>query len=143
MEPLPIEYEAFDSTKAATIVSAWIIAHPDLKAIWAVSGPAAQGAVAAVQQRGLTGRVRIYAYDATPVEVAALKRGVISALIAQSPRAQGEQAVEALVGYLRRRSGRGPVPAGRPQSVDVESLLLTPANVDSPEGRRFVYRTKC
>ena len=143
LEPLPVEYEAFDSTKAATIVSAWIIAHPDLKAIWAVSGPAAQGAVAAVQQRGLTGRVRIYAYDATPVEVAALKRGVISALVAQSPRAQGEQAVEALVGYLRRRSGRGPVPAGRPQSVDVESLLLTPANVDSPEGRRFVYRTKC
>ena len=85
----------------------------------------------------------IYAYDATPVEVAALKRGAISALVAQSPRAQGEQAVESLVGYLRRRSGRGPVPAGRPQFVDVESLLLTRANVDSPEGRRFVYRTKC
>jgi len=143
LEPLPIEYEAFDSTKAATIVGSWLVAHPDLKAIWAVSGPAAQGAVAAVEQRGLTGKVRIYAYDATPYQVAALKRGAISALIAQSPRAQGEQAVEALVRYLRRRSGTGPVPVGRPQSVDVDSLVLTPANVDSPEGQRFVYATKC
>ena len=108
LEPLPIEYEAFDSTKAATIVGSWLVAHPDLKAIWAVSGPAAQGAVAAVEQRGLTGKVRIYAYDATPYQVAALKRGAISALIAQSPRAQGEQAIEALVRYLRRRSGPGP-----------------------------------
>ena len=99
--------------------------------------------MAAVQQRGLTGRVRIYAYDATPAEVAALKRGAISALIAQSPRAQGEQAVEALVRLPAAPRGRVPVPARPAQSVDVESLVLTPRTSTRPRGGGFVYRTKC
>ena len=143
IKPLKVEYDGIDSTKAATIVSSWILAHPDLKAVWAVTGPSAQGAAAAVEQHDKTGKVRVYAYDATPDEVAALKRGVISGLIAQSPIKQGQQAVAALVRYIKDHPDGGAVSPAKPQTVDVDSKVLTPSNVDTPEGQKYVYRTKC
>jgi ribose transport system substrate-binding protein len=142
LKPLKTEYPQIDSTKAATIVSSLILAHPDLKAVYATSGPEAQGAAAAVQQRHKQDTIKVYAYDATPSEVTALRNGAVEGLIAQSPVEQGRQALASLVTYLR--SGKsGPVPAGEPQDVDVPSMVLTRENVDSPEAKPFKYLGRC
>lgn len=66
IKPLPVQYDNFDPTTAATIVSAQIIAHPDLKAIYASTGPEGQGAAAAVAQAHKQGQIKIFSYDAPP-----------------------------------------------------------------------------
>ena len=97
---------------------AWLVAHPDLKAIWAVSGPAAQGAVAAVAAARPDGQVRIYAYDATPYRGgSAQARRDLSAHrpVSASAGGAGGRGARALPAAPKRTGprARGPAPVRR------------------------------
>jgi len=140
---LDTEYDDFDRNKAATIVNGWIIAHPDLKAVYAATGPEGGGAAAAVRQAGKQGQVQVYSYDATPDVVAALKQGTITALFAQSPALQAAKSVEVLVDYLKSRSGDGPVEKASEAQVAIPTKILTKENVDSPEAADYLYKATC
>ena len=143
LEPLPIEYEAFDSTKAATIVGCLARRPPgpqgDLGRFRARrAGCRGGGAAARPDGEGADLRVR---RDALPGGSAQARRDLSAHRpVSASAGGAGRRGARALSAAPKRT---GPVPAGRPQSVDVDSLVLTPANVDSPEGQRFVYRTEC
>jgi ABC-type sugar transport system substrate-binding protein len=76
---LETEYSDFDRSKATTIAAAMITANPDLKAIYAISGPEGEGVAAAVEEAGKTGEIKVYAYDSAPGEVEALRAGTITA----------------------------------------------------------------
>ncbi len=138
---LPTIYSGFDVNKATSAVASLLISHPDLKLIVAADGPDGQAAAAAVQQAGKAGKVTVVALDATPAEVAALKSGTITALVAQSPREIGANQVKALVDYLRSgRSGRVPV---LKQFIGVPQMLLTRANVNAATSRPYLYTGSC
>jgi ribose transport system substrate-binding protein len=143
IKPLPVQYDNFDTTKAATIVSAQIIAHPDLKAIYASTGPEGQGAAAAVAQAHKQGQIKIYSYDAPPALVAALKAGSVEALFAQSPALEGAGAVDALVTYLKANSDGKAVTPASPQIVAVPTMILNKDNVDSPEAKQYQPLPTC
>ncbi|MFD1436703.1 substrate-binding domain-containing protein [Kroppenstedtia eburnea] len=49
----------------------------------------ALGAAQAIQQKGLKGKVNLVAFDADPDEIAALKKGLIQALVVQDPYKMG------------------------------------------------------
>ena len=91
---LGAQYQADDPQKASQIVTSTLSAHPDLAAVFSTNDQGAIGAINGLQQAGATGRVKLVAYDAATAEVAALKNGAISALVAQNPRQEGEVAMQ-------------------------------------------------
>lgn len=139
---LPTEYTFFDVNKATSYVSSIILAHPDLKLIVAASGPEGQGAAAALQQSGKAGKITLIAFDAVPPEIQALKAGVITALIAQSPTQIGANQVKTLTDYLKKHGTTGKVPASS-EEVDSEQRFLTKANVDDKANADWIYKTSC
>jgi ribose transport system substrate-binding protein len=141
LDRLPNDYSGFDINKETQNVSSLLLAHPDLKLIIAADGPDAAGAAAAITQAGKAGKVTLVAFDAIPPEVQALKQGVISYLIAQSPATIGRLAISTLVSYLKAHLTGGPVKnAGK---IAVPNQLLTKATVDSPKNAAYIYKTGC
>jgi ribose transport system substrate-binding protein len=78
----------------------------------------------ALQQRGLAGKVTFIGFDPTLALVAALRNGEIQGIVAQDPFTMGKKSVQAAVAKLRG--------ASIPEKTDTGSVLVTPANVDTP-----------
>jgi ribose transport system substrate-binding protein len=141
---LPVQYDSFDSTTTASIVSAEITAHPDLKAVWDTSGPEGIGAASAVKAAGDTGKIGVYSYDAEPEEVSLLKQGVIKALIAQSPYEQGATAVKDMIALLKsRKSATAPIGTAATPVLLTPTKVLTPQNANSPSSAHYEYSSTC
>ena len=95
--------KAYSQSQAATAntnVSNWLTKYPKLNGIFAIDGTNATGAAAALQAKGLVGKIALIGYDAYPANVTLLKSGVFTALIAQNPAAEAKLAVDDLVSYL-------------------------------------------
>jgi ribose transport system substrate-binding protein len=82
------------------------------------------GMLQALQQRGLAGKVTFIGFDPTLALVAALRNGEIQGIVAQDPFTMGKKSVQAAVAKLRG--------ASIPEKTDTGSVLVTPANVDTP-----------
>jgi len=140
---LPPEYPGTDRAKAAATVSGLLLRHRDLRAVYATSGPEGTGAAQAIREAGRDD-VAVYAYDATPEQVAALRNGEIDALLAQSPQTMGRAAVRSLVAYARaHRTDDSAVDPAQPRHVHTPSMVLTRENLDRPAAQRFIYRGSC
>ena len=129
------------SRRFGAALSALLIAHPDLSLIIASNGPDGIAAAAAVKAANLEGKVKVIVFDAVPPGVAALKEGVVTALIAQAPFLMGAAQVQALVDYVHE-GHTGPVPV----STELEGIplrLLTKDNVDDPENDPYIYKASC
>jgi ABC-type sugar transport system substrate-binding protein len=117
------EYSQSQAAIANTNVNNWLTKYPHLKGIFAIDGTNATGASAALQSRGLVGKIALVGYDAYATNVALLQKGVFAALIAQQPGLEGKMAVEDVVKYLR--SGKSM--AGIPHLVTLPNIVLTPS----------------
>jgi ribose transport system substrate-binding protein len=134
-------YTTFDVNKATSGVQAALVANPDLTLVIASNGPDAIGAAAALKATGMAGKVTLVAFDAVPPQVAALKEGTITALIAQSPAQIGAVTVQRIVDYLKS-GATGPVPVST-DFIGIPQRLLTPANVDDPVNADYIYKPEC
>jgi ribose transport system substrate-binding protein len=145
LKQLDTQYEQFDANKANEIVSALLVSSPKLKVVWATSGPAGQGAAAAIKAAGKSGQVLVYSFDAVPLLQAAVRDGTVKALVAQPPRLQAEQAVATLIKYLDDHKGsKGPVsPDTANQDQQIDTMIITRDNIDSPEAQGYLYKDKC
>lgn len=83
------------------------------------------GMLQALQQRGMAGKVAFVGFDPTLVLVEALRKGEVSALVAQNPHGMGRKAVQAAVAKARGQS--------IPERTDTGCVLVTPANLDQPD----------
>jgi ribose transport system substrate-binding protein len=144
LKVLSVQYDNFDSTTTAKILSAEITAHPDMKAVWDTSGPEGIGAASAVTAAHGKGKIGVYSYDAEPEEVALLKQGVIKALLAQSPYQEGATAVQNMIALLKsRKSTTATIGKATPPVVITPTKVLTPDNVSSPGSAHYEYSTSC
>ncbi|MSZ20644.1 MAG: substrate-binding domain-containing protein, partial [Actinobacteria bacterium] len=66
-------YSESNSQKAATNVETWLTKYPNLKGIFAIDGTNASGAAAALQSKGLVGKIALVGYDAYPANVDLIK----------------------------------------------------------------------
>jgi ribose transport system substrate-binding protein len=101
---------AFSQSKpdvANTNVNNWLTKFPNLKGIFAIDGSNAQGAAAALQAKGLVGKIALVGYDAYPDNVKLIKSGVFTALIAQVPAAEAKLAIESLVQVINTKKADG------------------------------------
>lgn len=136
------QYEKLDRTQAASITSSLLLAHPDLKAVFAVAGPPGSGAASAVALAGKTGQVKVFTYDATPEVVQDLKTGKITAALAQAPTKMGAAAVRIAVERARQKSS-GPVLRDESKNIGMPLKILTQDNVSAPDSADFYYFSEC
>ena len=101
IEIADVAYSESNPEKAATNVNNWLTRFPDLAGIFALDGTNASGAAAALEAKGLEGTVGLVGYDAYPDNVAKIKSGVFTALIAQDPAAEARLAIQTLVEYIK------------------------------------------
>jgi ribose transport system substrate-binding protein len=140
---LPTEYDQFDTTTATQDVSSVLLSHPNLKMIIAPAGPEGEGAAAAVEQAHKAGQVKIWAYDATPAEVQALKAGVISVLLAKPAAAVGAEAVQWLLSAIKADPKHATIAAGSGPTTALPVVEITKANVNDPSIQGDLYKGTC
>lgn len=100
-------YSQSNPATANTNINNWLTEYPHLAGVFAIDGTNATGAAAALQSKGLVGKVALVGYDAYQNNVDLLKKGVFTALIAQDPVQEGKQAVDTLVKYIKTKSKSG------------------------------------
>jgi len=100
-------YSQSQPAKANTNVSNWLTKYPKLSGIFAIDGTNAAGAAAALQAKGLAGKVALIGYDAYKANVDLIAKGVFTALVAQDPAAEAKLAIEYAVKYLNTKSKSG------------------------------------
>ena len=119
-----VQYDQSDISKALSDTENILTAHPGLKGIFAANEPGVIGAVHALQERGLAGKVKVVGFDNAPDEVSALANGQIQALIVQNPYQIGYQGVAMTLDLINHK----PVP----RSVDTGSTVVTKTNMNQP-----------
>jgi ribose transport system substrate-binding protein len=119
------QYGMSDRSKAMAAAENILTAHPDLDGIFASTEPSSVGTALALKSRGLAGKVKFVAFDATEGMVEDLKSGTIDALVAQDPFRIGYEAVQTLVDKLH---GKTP-----PKRIDLSARVITKADLEKPE----------
>jgi len=128
-----LQYTAQAVTSSQTVVRSILAAHPGIKAIFGAAEPNAEGAAAALAADGQTGKVLVVGFDAGPTEVALLKQGKVSALIAQQAAKEGSLAAQYAYDKLTGKA------SAITASVQLPDVLLTSADVSQPSIQKYFY----
>lgn len=129
-----IQYSESDVAKAMSVTENILTANPGLNGIFAANEPGAIGASRAVEARGLTGIVKIVAFDASPGEIEMLKKGTIQALIVQNPYKMGYMAVKTCIDALNCKKVD--------IRIDTGVTVVTLDNFKEPEVQKLLYPLK-
>jgi ribose transport system substrate-binding protein len=125
-----IQFGMSDRSKARAAAENMLTAHPDLAGFFGSSEPSTTGAALAVKARGLTGRVKVVAFDASDNLVEDMKGGAIQAMVVQDPFQIGYDAVRTLVEKLD-----GKTPAKR---IDLSAKVIFADEMNKPEFQRLL-----
>ncbi|NRP21766.1 Ribose import binding protein RbsB [Ensifer adhaerens] len=88
------EYTNSQPANATSAINTILLSHPDLAGIFAIDGTSGTGAIAAIRNNNVVGKVKLVGYDAYKAQVDALQEGVFTALVAQQPAKEAELALE-------------------------------------------------
>jgi ribose transport system substrate-binding protein len=119
------QYGMSDRSKAMAAAENILTAHPALDGIFASTEPSSVGTALALKARGITGKIKFVAFDASEGMVEDLRGGTIDALVAQDPFRMGYEAVATLVDKL---NGKTP-----PKRIDLSARVITKPDLDKPE----------
>jgi len=133
MEVVKVDYclDVQEVAKAQTLSA--LQTDPDIVGVFGTNVFSAQGAYQAVVETGLTGAVKIAAWDATPDLIGALRAGHIDLVLAQKPAEMGALAVEWAYKYATHQA---PVP----KKIISGFEFFTLDNVNEPAMQQFVYQ---
>lgn len=124
------QYGMADRAKARAAAENMLTAHPDLAGFFGSSEPSTTGASLAVRGRGLAGKVKVVAFDASDNLVADMRDGVIQAMIVQDPFKMGFEAVRTVVDKL---NGKTP-----PRRIDLSAVAIFAEDANKPEYQRLL-----
>lgn len=119
------QYGMSDRSKAMAAAENILTAHPDLSGMFASTEPSSVGTALALKSRGLAGKIKFVAFDASEDMVRDLREGTIDALVAQDPFRIGYEAVQTLVDKLH---GKTP-----PKRIDLSARVITLVDLEKPE----------
>jgi ribose transport system substrate-binding protein len=123
-------YGEANATKSLSVAEDILTAHPDLNGLFASNESSIVGAVRAVRQRNLGGKVLLVGFDSSPDLVQNIKEGAIDSLVLQNPFKMGYEGVQTVVDKLA-----GKTPERR---IDTGVQLLTKDNLDTPEMQKLI-----
>jgi ribose transport system substrate-binding protein len=121
------EANAANSLRVAEDV---LTSHSDLTGLFASNESSTVGAVSALRQRNLVGKVTLVGFDATADLVRNVREGAIDSLVLQNPFKMGYEGVRTIVDKI---GGKQPE-----RRIDTGVELLTKENVDTPEIQKLV-----
>ena len=127
-----VDFNDDDPTKAQAQVEAKLQQEPDLAGIFGTNVFSAQGAGQVVANKGLSGKVKVVAFDATETAIEMLKAKTVDLVIAQKPYDMGYMAVAMGVAYLNGVTSI-------PPAIETGYALITRDNVDKPEFAKYIY----
>ena len=127
-----VDYNDDDPAKAQAQTTAMLEKTPDLSGIFGTNVFSAQGAGQVVANKGLSGKVKVVAFDATETAIEMLKANTVDMVIAQKPADMGYFAVEMALAYL---NGATSVPKHIPTGYAV----ITRDSMNDPNVSRFFY----
>jgi ribose transport system substrate-binding protein len=132
IELVGVDYNDDDPSKAQAQTEATLQRVPDLVGIFGTNVFSAQGAGQVVANQGLSGKVKVVAFDATEFAIEQLRDGTVDLVIAQKPADMGYLAVAMAMANL---DGVASIPARIPTGYQV----ITIDNVDDPVVAKFIY----
>ena len=132
IELVGVDYNEDDPSKAQAQTQAMLQREPDLGGIFGTNVFSAQGAGQVVKNSGLSGIVKVVAFDATETAIELLRDGTVDLVIAQKPSDMGYLAVVMAKAFL---DDVGSIPARIPTGY----AIITQDNVDDPEVQQFFY----
>jgi ABC-type sugar transport system substrate-binding protein len=115
----------YEREKARLAAEELLRADPDIKGLFAVNDLMALGIADAVRAAGRRGEVAVIGLDGIKQALSAVKRGAMSATVAQYPYSMGQLAVEACLAAVRGES----VPA----NVDAPVQVVTKKNISQAQ----------
>ncbi len=128
-----VDYNNDDASTAQAQVTAMLQKTPDLAGIFGTNVFSAQGSGTVVKNQGLSGKVKVVAFDATADAISMLRAGTADLVIAQKPSDMGYLAVEMAAAYLNNVTSI-------PPSIPTGYAVITRDNMDKPEISRFFYK---
>ena len=128
-----VDYNHDDASTAQAQVEAMLQKEPDLAGIFGTNVFSAQGAGTTVKNKGLSGKVKVVAFDATKDAIGMLKDGTVDLVIAQKPSDMGYFAVEMAMAL---QNGVTSIPAHIPTGYQV----ITRDNMSDPNVQKFFYQ---
>ena len=130
-----VDYNNDDASTAQAQVTAMLQKTPDLAGIFGTNVFSAQGSGAVVKNQGLSGKVKVVAFDATADAISMLKAGTADLVIAQKPSDMGYLAVEMAVAYLEGTTSI-------PKHIPTGYAVITRDNMNDPKVSQFFYTDK-
>lgn len=125
-----------DAATSAAATSAILQSHPDVKGIFCTDASSGVGVATAVKEAGKTGQVKIVSFDTDSGTLDLIKKGIITASIAQGTYNMGFQSMNFL--FQLKHSLSNPVDDWKskgitplPTSVDTGVSIVTKDNADS------------
>ena len=100
-----------------------LTAHPNLKAIFAVSAEGVPGAAVVLKEQAKGGKIVLAGFDDLPETLAGIRDGVVAYCIAQRTYKMGWLSVEKLCDAVASKP--------LPKTIDTGVLIITKANVNS------------
>ncbi|MGA2133615.1 MAG: substrate-binding domain-containing protein [Bryobacteraceae bacterium] len=125
------QFSMSDRAKAVAATENFLTAQPSLDGMFASAEPGSVGAALALKSRGLAGKVKLVAFDASEELVQDLKDGSIDALVAQDPFRMGYEAVKTLVDKLH---GVDP-----PRTIDLSATVVTRNDLAKPQIKSLLF----
>ena len=129
---MAVNYNDDDPAKAQAQLNTILQNYPDLSAVFCTNVLGAQAVGQYLGSQGLSGKVKVAAFDATAATVDLLRNGVIDMVVAQKPADMGYLAV---LFAAARLDGVTDLPT----HLSTGFVLLTRENMDDPEYSRYFY----
>jgi ribose transport system substrate-binding protein len=125
-----IFYGEANAAKSLAVAEDLLTSHADLTGMFASNESSTVGAVRAIRQRNLAGKVTLVGFDATADLVNNVKEGAIDSLVLQNPRKMGYEGVKTIVDKLMGKAVE--------RRMDTGVKLLTKDNVATPEIQELI-----
>jgi ribose transport system substrate-binding protein len=135
IEYVGVRYLEPDVAKVAGEVAGALRANPDITGIYASNATNATGAVAAVRDAGLAGKVQIVTWDLMPDVIKMLRAGDVTGVVVQKPTEMGEIAVQQLANAF---DGKAVEKEAHPTLT-----VATSDDIDTPKVQELYYEADC
>ena len=122
-------YTESDSSKSIRIAEDLLAANPDIAGIFGSCEPCAVGALQAVKNKNLLGKVKIVGFDNTKQMDEAVVKGEMDSLVVQNPAMMGYKGVKSILDSAGGKKVE--------KRIDTGCVLLEKANMDKPEMAEF------
>jgi ribose transport system substrate-binding protein len=112
----------WDDSKALETATNELQANPDIVAVFGCWDPGALAGLAAVKQRGLLGKVKVFGFDGLPAAFKSIKDGELTATIKQDNKQMAQVIVRSVIAQLK----------GQPsvKKLLIDGFVIDSSNVD-------------